>query len=223
MFAIFQVIIKGVGKKESSTAGYTDSHDHRKLRLSSAVLCKKDDHHNVQHEASRLAVSENDQKQQNSRRGHSKSERWTSHKERESATNAPMPTSYTQKETERSNDKSLAGRQPKELAKKGGGPNPSSGTEMIGDLEAKDVDMVVTSENQHVDPGRIGVEHHLDTFEKLKKRSERFKLPMPKDKETSAKWKLEHNETLLTQMETTTADTEIKLERPPRKRRWLDA
>lgn len=240
MVAFAQVIIRGIGKQENGTVGHTDSRDGSKPRLSSAVLSKKDDHYHDEHgpqiEASQqrhssrkheeYAGSENDRQQQNSRSGCSKSEHWTSHKEMESSTNAKSPTSsYMDRKIERSSEKSLPSRHQDELSKRSGDfgiQNPSGGAEIVGDLESKDVDLVAKLENQHVDPERIGDERHLSTVQKLKKRSERFKLPMPSEKETSVNRKLERKETSLTQSETTVADAEIKQERPPRKRRWSE-
>jgi hypothetical protein len=53
---------------------------------------------------------------------------------------------------------------------------------------------------------------HLDTVERLKRRSERFKLPMPGEKETAPTRQADN--------EITTGETKVKPERPPRKRRW---
>lgn len=61
---------------------------------------------------------------------------------------------------------------------------------------------------------------HMDTVEKLKKRSERFKLPMPSEKEGLVIKKME-NEALPSSKSDAPADSEIKPERPARKRRWI--
>lgn len=63
-------------------------------------------------------------------------------------------------------------------------------------------------------------DRHLDTVEKLKKRSERFKLPMPKEKDAVAIKKME-SEALPSAKNETPADSEVKPERPARKRRWI--
>jgi hypothetical protein len=60
----------------------------------------------------------------------------------------------------------------------------------------------------------------LDTVEKLKKRSERFKLPMPSEKDAFSVKKME-SEAVPSVKPETPADSEIKPERPPRKRRWI--
>lgn len=62
-------------------------------------------------------------------------------------------------------------------------------------------------------------DRHLDTVAKLKKRSERFKLPMPSEKEAVAIKKME-NETLPQVQTESRTDSVIKQERPARKRRW---
>ncbi|KAL2482778.1 FIP1[V]-like protein [Forsythia ovata] len=62
-------------------------------------------------------------------------------------------------------------------------------------------------------------DRHLDTVAKLKKRSERFKLPMPSEKDAMVIKKIESEPLPSGQTETRT-DSEIKPERPARKRRW---
>ncbi|KAL8168108.1 hypothetical protein V2J09_009607 [Rumex salicifolius] len=61
---------------------------------------------------------------------------------------------------------------------------------------------------------------HLDTVAKLKKRSERFKLPMPIEKDTTTIKKME-NEPLPSAPSEAPGNSEMKPERPPRKRRWI--
>ncbi|KAJ7979626.1 FIP1 [Quillaja saponaria] len=63
-------------------------------------------------------------------------------------------------------------------------------------------------------------DRYIDTVEKLKKRSERFKLPMPSEKEALTIKKME-SEALPTVKTENPAETEVKQERPPRKRRWI--
>lgn len=61
----------------------------------------------------------------------------------------------------------------------------------------------------------------MDIVEQLKKRSERFKLPMPGEKEaTTIKKTTEHHELLPPSQSENRADSEIKAEPPARKRRW---
>jgi hypothetical protein len=62
-------------------------------------------------------------------------------------------------------------------------------------------------------------DHHLDTVERLKRRSERFKLPMPGEKEVPQSKKVD-TEVQPPQNESAAADMEVKPERPARKRRW---
>lgn len=63
----------------------------------------------------------------------------------------------------------------------------------------------------------------MDTVEKLKKRSERFKLPMPTEKDNNAGVKKMESETLPSAKTEGPADSEVKAERPPRKRRWTSS
>ncbi|KAJ6731762.1 FIP1[III]-LIKE PROTEIN [Salix purpurea] len=165
-----------------------------------------------------------DDEQQDLRRGRSKLERWTSHKERDYNI-SKQSASLKFKETHRnSNGGSLEGSKlPKKVETAEKHPkvetvekhpkvetvekHPVSEEKDVAEVENKDADMK-PSEDQH-----------LDTVEKLKKRSERFKLPMPGEKDVLAIKKME-NEALPSVKPETPADSEIKPERPPRKRRW---
>lgn len=62
---------------------------------------------------------------------------------------------------------------------------------------------------------------HSETAEKLKQRSERFKLPMPNDKEAPMIKNMESEPLLPSAQSGAQEDPEIKPERPPRKRRWI--
>ncbi|KAL0673299.1 hypothetical protein Bca4012_001280 [Brassica carinata] len=66
-------------------------------------------------------------------------------------------------------------------------------------------------------------DQHLDTVEKLKKRSERFKLPMPTEKANKAGVKKMESETLPSEKIEGPADSEVKAKRPSRKRRWTSS
>ncbi|KAL9442630.1 hypothetical protein AB3S75_021032 [Citrus x aurantiifolia] len=123
-----------------------------------------------------------DDEQQDSRRGRSKLERWTSHKERDFNANKEPATAVEPVDKQ------------SPMADKKDGSNPEN---------TKPVD-----------------DRHLDTVEKLKKRSERFKLPMPSEKDTLAIKKME-SEPLPSTKSETAAGSEIKQERPARKRRWI--
>lgn len=147
-----------------------------------------------------------DENQQDSRRGRSKLERWTSHKERDYAALDNLQNSSLSSKAEiPKTDKS----QWEELSKTEGNNT--------GDSEHKDIDANQTS-------GKNGEDHsrHLDTVAKLKRRSERFKLPMPGEKEATTTKKVE-TETQTTLNEAVVTDVEIKPERPPRKRRWTSS
>lgn len=152
--------------------------------------------------------------QQDSKRGRSKLERWTSHTERDYSINSRSSSSLKFKETDRTNNGGSfeASRPPDEISVKTvevvDSQHPLAEEKDASDLESKDVDTKPLEDR------------HLDTVEKLKKRSERFKLPMPSEKETLTVRKME-NEALPSAKSEAPTDSEIKQERPPRKRRWI--
>lgn len=153
-----------------------------------------------------------DEEQQDSKRGRSKLERWTSHKERDYNLNIKPSSSIKVKEIERnsSGGSPLTGKFPEESAKTAEAVDGQHHVEEKDaiDLETKDAEMKPMEDR------------HLDTVAKLKKRSERFKLPMPSEKEAVAVKKV-GNEALPPPPTETPADSEIKHERPARKRRWI--
>ncbi|KAI0523572.1 hypothetical protein KFK09_005968 [Dendrobium nobile] len=143
-----------------------------------------------------------------SRRGRSKLERWTSHKERDySIVDSNIQTSSIVREVEESQDEL------NELVKADANKADNTETNVDDLLQVAD---------------KVGEERdrHLDTVAKLKMRSERFKLPMPgeKDKDLIGNKKVEseappsciQNEAV----SAASADLDIKLERPARKRKW---
>ncbi|KAI3814668.1 hypothetical protein L1987_14311 [Smallanthus sonchifolius] len=132
--------------------------------------------------------------QEESKKGRSKLERWTSHKER---------------------DFSLDKKEP-DIKHKDNSPSTEPPEESIKPQEnlEKSKPLVEEKNEDAKQP-----EKHLDTVEKLKKRSERFKLPMPSEKEALAIKKIE-NEPLLSSQPETRPESEVKPERPARKRRW---
>ncbi|KAF8033775.1 hypothetical protein BT93_C0131 [Corymbia citriodora subsp. variegata] len=150
--------------------------------------------------------------QSESRRGRSKLERWTSHTERDYSINSKSSSSLRFKEVGRSNNNIVSS----EASKL---PESVKASEEVdkhrflaedkdsGDVEKRDADTKPLNDR------------HLDTVEKLKKRSERFKLPMPSEKEALSIKKMESEVPLSTKGETP-VDPEIKQERPARKRRW---
>ncbi|XP_072971389.1 FIP1[V]-like protein [Typha angustifolia] len=184
--------------------------------VSSTILSKKSNNQiPEQPEASQLnhsfvkqreadAASDNDN-QEDSRRGRSKLERWTSNKERDYSiidNKEKFSTSVRPKEIEASNVTAVHG---DEVAKPG-----SSDAVGNSDLKVGDTRQIV-DKLEVQDP-------HLDTVAKLKRRSERFKLPMPGEKESSVNRRVD-NESQLPQNENA-VDVEVKPERPARKRRW---
>ncbi|KAK1275453.1 hypothetical protein QJS04_geneDACA003736 [Acorus gramineus] len=128
-------------------------------------------------------------------RGRSKLERWTSQKERDYIANVESsPSSTRAKEAciDESTDNAVG----------------------VFDSEIRDADTGPVTD-------KIPGDRHLDTFEKLKKRSERFKLPMPIEKDNTSNKKLETEVSLPIQTDAGGTDFEIKQERPARKRRWV--
>ncbi|CAH9086642.1 unnamed protein product [Cuscuta epithymum] len=149
-----------------------------------------------------------DDERPDSKRGRSKLERWTSHKERD----------FSSVNTTKSSSSSL----------------PIKENDVITGLHetSKKADdneqLQQQNESNEISIGSVDVKRvedkHLETVEKLKKRSERFKLPMPGgDKEVTTVKKTD-NESLASagQMESR-PDSEVKPERPPRKRRWTSS
>jgi hypothetical protein len=149
-------------------------------------------------------------------------ERWTSHKERDyniSKSSASLKFKEIHRNSN-SNGRSLEGSKlPNELPKKVEVVEKRTKVETVEKhpvSEEKDVAEVVNKDTDM----KPSEDRHLDTVEKLKKRSERFKLPMPGEKDALAIKKME-NEALPSVKPETPADSEIKPERPPRKRRWI--
>ncbi|CAL5402115.1 unnamed protein product [Camellia sinensis] len=155
-----------------------------------------------------------DDERQDSRRGRSKLERWTSHKERDFNVNSKSSSSSKVKVIDKFNNggpSSLASKLPNESSKTVEtveNQHPLGDQKDVGDPEIKN------------DDAKSLDDRHLDTVERLKKRSERFKLPMPSEKEAMVIKKME-NEPLPSTQSEARADSEIKPERPARKRRWI--
>ncbi|KAL8040804.1 hypothetical protein ABFX02_10G123400 [Erythranthe guttata] len=163
----------------------------------------------VNHHSSKKHREEvsSDDEQLDSKKGRSKLERWTSHKERDFG-GPTMPPSLPNKPPEESSRK-IQDAKP---------PQPPL---------VEENDTVPETNNNNVNPKAATEDNnkHLDTVEKLKKRSERFKLPMKNEKDVSTTTvkniESEKQPTLpLVQTETRPTDSEIKSERPARKRRW---
>ncbi|KAK4790239.1 hypothetical protein SAY86_017543 [Trapa natans] len=166
-------------------------------------------HHQSSRKHREYASSEDEQS--DSRRGRSKLERWTSQKERDFTVSSKSSSSSKLKELGRSSNggTSESGNLPVESSK----PDDLPASDQQGAI--KEGDKTGNSAENKLSDNR-----HLDTVEKLKKRSERFKLPMPGGKETAVAKKIE-NEVLSSSAKTETpAESETKHERPARKRRW---
>ncbi|ONK76080.1 uncharacterized protein A4U43_C03F23670 [Asparagus officinalis] len=129
-------------------------------------------------------LASDDESQHESKRGRSKIERWASPKERDySATNNVQLSS-------------------------------SSITKEVEKVTASDIvpiDELPISEGNDDKSGE-DLDQHLDTVEKLKRQSERFKLPMLGDKDVAS-----------LRGERPKNDTQLKPERPPRKRKWTSS
>ena len=151
-----------------------------------------------------------DEEQQDSYRGRSKLERWTSHKERDFSVNSKTSSSLKFKDNDGSSE---AGKPLDESAK----TVDTIDNQHLSSAEGKDS---IDTEGKDAD-SKLG-DRHLDTVEKLKKRSERFKLPMPSEKEALAIKKME-SEPLPSAKSENPVEPEVKQERPARKRRWISS
>lgn len=167
--------------------------------------------HNLNREG-REEVSTDDE-QHNSKRGRSKLERWTSHKDRDYEAYSKSTSLKIKEFNKDKNTGSGPSGVHDESAKKveaGNGNQPLAGGKEGGSSEGKDGD-------ERPMDGR-----HMDTVEKLKRRSERFKLPLTSEKDPLTIKKLE-NEPLPSPQKDTPSNAEVKPERPPRKRRWISS
>ncbi|XP_061365832.1 FIP1[V]-like protein [Gastrolobium bilobum] len=153
-----------------------------------------------------------DDEPQDSHRGRTKLERWTSHKERDFSISKSSSSLKFKDIDKDNNDGSIeAGKPVDESAK-------TVDVENQHLLSAEGRDSVDT-ESRDADSKELG-DRHLDTVERLKKRSERFKLPMPSEKEAQVIKKLE-SEPLPSAKTENPVDSKVKQERPARKRRWI--
>ncbi|KAG6411724.1 hypothetical protein SASPL_129808 [Salvia splendens] len=154
-------------------------------------------HGPANHQSSRKQKEEasTDEEQPDSKRGRSKLERWTSHKERDFGI---APTASSLKKRDRDTHTSSVARE-----------------DPPGKIEDKPQPPAVDNQEAGPEMNKAGTveDKHLDTVAKLKKRSERFKLPLPVDKDAVAVKEMESGPEIR-------ADSEIKSERPARKRRW---
>ncbi|KAG8062415.1 hypothetical protein GUJ93_ZPchr0003g18385 [Zizania palustris] len=145
-----------------------------------------------------------DENHEDSRRGRSKLERWTSHKEIDysSVDNGNTLTfSSIKSDVQAPTDDELGKSEMAAVA--GNSELKSSGdTGQTSDKIAEERD------------------RHLDTVERFKRRSERFKLPMPGDKDIPQSSKKAYTEVQPPQNESAAPDLQVKPERPARKRRW---
>lgn len=166
----------------------------------------------------RVAADDSASEDEHVKRGRSKLERWASQKERDDASKWDNDTSKHQK-TPVNHEESAAGKEEQgtESKRKPGKERPHS-REQDDHTANQDGKEAVSNEHVHVadgtrsDADQGGSRQHFETVAKLEKRRERFKQPIPNEKETQKKTE---NEALL-ENET----DEVKQERPARKRRW---
>ncbi|XP_074574999.1 FIP1[V]-like protein [Curcuma longa] len=187
-----------------------DSNKHESS-ISSTIVSKADPrqchepYENFQHTNSSRKQGDDepasDDENQSSRRGRSKLERWTSNKERDYDAINNAEALSTLKDIEGNMDNRV---QADALTK-------NEINNITSEADVKD-------DAGQVDKTNDDQDRHLDTVAKLKQRSERFKLPMPRDKENGSNRKLD-TEVQLSNNEAG-VDSEIKPERPARKRRW---
>ncbi|CAN0901068.1 FIP1[V]-like protein [Linum grandiflorum] len=147
-----------------------------------------------------------DEEQHDSKKGRSKFERWSSQKEREFNKSAKL-------EKGDKNDNGGSSEASGPVAEE----VPKSGET---DCVVEEKDVVDTAEDKDGDKKQLD-----DTVEKLKKRSERFKLPLAIEKDASTTKKTDTEALPLapgpgTKSESA-ADAEVKPERPARRRRWV--
>ncbi|KAL6221386.1 hypothetical protein ACLB2K_009137 [Fragaria x ananassa] len=156
-----------------------------------------------------------DDEQQDLKKGRSKLERWTSQKERDFSILSKSSSTSKFKELDRGS--SDGSKLPDDSSKPAETvdnqhplPEENAGDQDIKDGDTKPLDIDTTLEGRH-----------LDTVEKLKKRSERFKLPLPSEKEPSTIKKIETEVLPSPNSDPPVVESEVKPERPARKRRWI--
>ncbi|KAK1389466.1 Fip1 domain-containing protein [Heracleum sosnowskyi] len=166
----------------------------------------------VSHQSSRKRKKDasSDDEQHELMRGRPKLERWTSHKEGDFNGGTKL-SSLNVKEIDDHKGGTLVANtvpdEPSKTVETGEYPHSLSSERDVDDQVNKD--------------GEVKPEEdiHLDSVAKLKKRSERLKLLMPSEKEFGAVKKI-GNKQLPPYQTGSRTDSEIKQERPVRKRRW---
>ncbi|CAN1318537.1 FIP1[V]-like protein, partial [Linum perenne] len=156
-----------------------------------------------------------DEDQHDSKKGRSKFERWSSQKEREFNVNNKSAPSAKLKNGDK-NDNGGSSEASRQVVDEPPKRIQSAETDSI--VEEKDV--VDTAENKDADKKQLD-DRHLDTVEKLKKRSERFKLPLAIEKDVSNTKKTDTEALPPVNKTEPAADSEVKPERPARRRRWV--
>jgi hypothetical protein len=183
--------------------GVREQENGRNPATSSKAIKNPQRHDSFVKQGEEEAMSD-DENTEDSRRGRSKLERWTSHKEIDYSTIANEATHIF--------PSIKADVEPPTADASGKSDVPA----IVGNSELKS-----SGDNgQASEKTAEERERHLDTVERLKRRSERFKLPMPGEKEAPQNKKMDTEVQTTPQNESPAADTEVKPERPARKRRW---
>ncbi|KAL3824618.1 hypothetical protein ACJIZ3_020647 [Penstemon smallii] len=165
----------------------------------------------VAHQSSKNLKQEasSEDEQLDSRKGRSKLERWASHKETDLKVASMSSSSLKSKKLDTITNSGAPSvtRLPEEPSRR----------VVVEDKPQPLVDN--DKDNTGAETNNVNPKVMEDTVAKLKKRSERFKLPMPSEKDTTAIKKME-SEPLTSVQTEIPPDSEIKPERPARKRRW---
>ncbi|KAK9130445.1 hypothetical protein Sjap_010932 [Stephania japonica] len=218
-----------VGSKavsEQPKLASSNSRDLSQSRLSSSMVSSRKSHHEhdiQEHHSSRKHRDDapSDDEQHDSRRGRSKLERWTSHKDRDLDTNSRSISSKDKDVGRNDNDLSpLDGGKVDDsslMAEAANDQHPLREDKSSHNLNLNEANSEPSAGGKHIESDKALDDRHLDTVAKLKKRSERFKTPLPSEKDGSSNRKSD-GEALVSAQTEAAADADIKTERPARKR-----
>ncbi|KAK8958081.1 hypothetical protein KSP40_PGU012865 [Platanthera guangdongensis] len=198
-------------KREASGKRKRGDHNTQHTELSSKGLREQQSSKHSTAEGKKAngnaGIPASDDESEDSRRGRSKLERWTSHKERD----------YTAVDVNIQPLSVIIGEVVDSREEVDEPPLVSDPAE---------ADNTETNADDLLHKAGEDVDRHLDTVAKLKMRSERFKLPMPGEKEKDlpgGNKKAESESPACIQTEAASiasSDADVKLERPTRKRKW---
>lgn len=198
-------------KREASGKRKRGDHNTQRTELSSKGLREQQSSKHSTAEGKKAngnaGIPASDDESEDSRRGRSKLERWTSHKERD----------YTTVD---------ANIQPSSIIIREVVDSREEVDEPLLVSDPAKADSPETNADDPLHKAGEDADRHLDTVAKLKMRSERFKLPMPGEKEKDlpgGNRKADSESPACIQNEAASsalADADVKLERPARKRKW---